>query len=91
MVAVLFLDWLLSPVSFRWEPEGRKWNDGTMGVGDYRRGEGREERRVEQGEMGQMVAKKSIRKKDLNDTQLFSADLNTDSGKAPSIQGHQPS
>lgn len=34
MVVVLSLDWLLSPVSFRWEQEGRKWNDGTMGMGD---------------------------------------------------------
>lgn len=60
-------------------------------MGDHGREEGREVRRVGQEEMGQMIAKKeSIRKTDFHATQLFSPDLNTDSGTVPLFRGISP-
>lgn len=65
--------------------ESRKEGNGAMSrmrMGDYRRGERREE--LSRKRWGLMVAKKErSRKKDVNAIQLFSPDLDTVSGKVP--------
>lgn len=77
--------WLVTvTLQFPWEQEGRKWSNGRMGMGDYRRGKGERREGLKRKRWGLMVAKKgSTRKKDLNATWSLSPRLNTSSGKGP--------